>query len=188
LRGDPAQPASLRLASVRNYARFDVTTLLQKSPPPAGAPIEIVVLGCTHFPMAKAELGAAFTQAREYRAADGAQPFAAAVSAEVRFVDPAEATAKELFRELARARLRQKCGPADRPTTFFLTVPNAKAEGVQVTAEGALTPDYKQSRQAGRLDFEDTIAVPVNTESLPASARVLVQSLPEVWRRLGHAR
>jgi glutamate racemase len=184
LSGNPAQPDSLKLASVRNYARYDVTTLLQKSPPPAGAPIEIVVLGCTHFPMARVELAEAFTHARTYQNEDGARPFAEAVSPDLRFVDPAEATAKELFRELARARLRRKEGPPARPTTFFLTEPNPAAGGVPLTADGALTAEYKQGRKPGRLEFEDTMAVRVNAESLPGSARVLVQSLPEVWRRL----
>lgn len=184
VRGDASKPGSLRLSSVRNYARYDVTTLLQKSPPPPGAPIEIVVLGCTHFPMAKPELAEAFAQARAYRASDGAPPFAASVSPELRFVDPADATAKELFRELARSRLRRKGGPADRPTKFFLTAPNPTAAGVQLTADGALTTEYRQGRKPGRLEFEDTIPVEVDGQSLPASARVLVKSLPQVWQRL----
>ncbi len=180
--GDAAAP---RLASVRNYARYDVTTLLHRSAPPAGAPIGIVVLGCTHFPMAQGELAEAFERARAYQSPDGARPFAVAVAETLRFVDPAQATAKELFRELARARLRSKQPGAAMPVQFYLSVPNPNAPGVRLASDGSLESAYKYSRDAGRFEMEDTVAIPMTPASLPAVVLPLVRSLPAVWQRLG---
>jgi glutamate racemase len=187
LRGEPAQPSTLRLTSVRNYVRYDVTTLLRRSPPPVGAPIEVVVLGCTHFPMAQGELADAFEKARAWRDADGAQPFAAAVSEKLRFVDPAQATAKELFRELARTRLRSRETPSGMPCQFFLSVPNPQAPGVKLGPDGSLETAYKHGRPPGAFDHEDAVVVPLRSASLPAAVGPLVRSLSAVWERLSAA-
>lgn len=151
---------------ITSHARADVTALVQQHT--TGPKLEAVVLGCTHFPLAKAELSAAFKDA----ALDG-----------VRFIDPADSTARELFRELARARLRTKTGtPPD--VQFFLSAPNPAFPGAKLTPDGALDADYKAGRSLGRFDVEDTVAVPLTAETLPASSAKLVQSLPAVWQQM----
>lgn len=151
---------------ITSHARSDVTALVQQQK--TGPKLEAVVLGCTHFPLAKAELSAAFKDA----ALDG-----------VRFIDPADSTARELFRELARARLRAKASAA--PTAqFFLSVPNSASPGVKLTADGALDADYKAGRALGRFDVEDTAAIPLTADTLPTGSVKLVQSLPAVWQRM----
>ncbi|MEQ1860321.1 MAG: aspartate/glutamate racemase family protein [Chthoniobacteraceae bacterium] len=128
--------------AVSDCARADVAALVGKH---SGPPIETVVLGCTHFPLAETELAAAFKAA----ALDG-----------VRFINPADATARELFRELALGRLREK-GDAPPAAQFFLSVPNPR-----------LPSD------------EPTVVVPLTAKTLPESSAKLVQSLPAVWRQM----
>jgi len=151
---------------ITRHARSDVTALVQQQK--TGPKLDAVVLGCTHFPLAKAELSAAFKDA----ALEG-----------VRFIDPADSTARELFRELARARLRHKAGTAPS-VQFFLSVPNPAAPGVKLTNDGTLDADYKAGRAVGRFDVEDTVAIPLTAETLPAGSVKLVQALPAVWRQM----
>ena len=91
----PARP----LNSVADHARHDVRRLVgfYEADAKGDAPLRYLILGCTHFPLVVAELADAL---RESGMGAG----------EVTFINPAEHTAKELFRGLARARLRNKSG------------------------------------------------------------------------------
>jgi hypothetical protein len=175
------------LNSVANHVRFEAATLLEAQRRAGGPAIGSIVLGCTHYPLVRDELAAALATVRTYRAPDGTQPYAATVAADVRLVDPAEATARELFVALATARLRAPGArdPAAAPTAaFFISVPNPAVPGVRLAADGALDAAYRTGREPGRLDREDTVAVPLTAATLPASSAQLVRALPHVWRAL----
>ncbi len=146
-------------------------------------PLEAVVLGCTHYPLAEKEIDAAFSQLRlepEWKDLIATQRI---------YVNPAEMTARELFRELAKAKLRLKAGescvmPQEQ---FYLSVPNVTCAGVKLAADGSLDRDYKYTRLPGELEREDTKNVPLTPAMLPApSARLLKERLLEVWKRLGN--
>jgi glutamate racemase len=156
--------------AISSHASADVKALVQQHT--GGQELEAVVLGCTHFPLARNELSDAFKAA----ALDG-----------VRFIDPADSTARELFRELARARLRTK-GDAVPSAEFFLSVPNPVAPGVKLAADGSLDRDYKADRKLGRFNTEDTVAIPLTIDTLPEGSAKLVRSLPTVWHQFEGAR
>ncbi|MBL9131098.1 MAG: aspartate/glutamate racemase family protein [Verrucomicrobiaceae bacterium] len=145
-------------------------------------PLETIVLGCTHYPLAEKEIDTAFATLR-------GEPEWREVIAEKRtFVNPADLTARELFRELAKAKLRLKAGESCvlAKDQFYLSVPRTDCAGVKLAADGSLDRDYKYSRQPGRLEVEDTKNVPLTPEMLPApSARLLRERLGAVWKRLG---
>ncbi|MFZ9746221.1 MAG: glutamate racemase [Opitutaceae bacterium] len=165
------------------YARREVRALAEayRELRP-GRPLETVVLGCTHYPLAKSEIERAFGEL----AADPA--WRDVVSSRPNFVDPATLTARELFRELARARLRLGAGesPVMARDQFYLSVPRKEFPGVRLAADGGLERDYKYGRLPGQLDREDTKNVPLTPAVLPpASARLLRERLTAVWSRLG---
>jgi glutamate racemase len=144
-------------------------------------PLQTIVLGCTHYPLAKDEIDAAFGSLRQ-------EPEFRDLIAEQRlFVNPAEATAKELFRELAKARLRLKANERCvlEHGQFYLSVPRVEEVGIQLAADGNLDRDYKYSRSPGQLDFEDTKNVPLSPALIPAnSAKLVRERLPAVWKSL----
>lgn len=185
---DPAGMMGNQLNSVTNHVRYEVTMLVERHRKSGDdTPIGMVVLGCTHYPMAQREIAAAFEALRVYRADDGSGPYAALIREKLQFINPAEFTAKELFRELARARVRLKADEtgvqaADR---FFLSVPNPGWAGAKLTAAGALEPAYKHGRALGEFDRLDAVPVPLTPELLPkTTAAALERLMPEVWRRL----
>ena len=188
------EPTGMRaggeLNSVANYARYEAATLLEAQRRAGGPPIASVVLGCTHYPLVRDELAAALAAVRAYRTPAGAQPYAATVAAEVRFVDPAEATARELFVTLATARLRApsaRTAAAPPAAAFFISTPSPAAPGVRLAADGALDGAYRVGRATGRFDHEDTVVVPLTAATLPPSSAQLVRALPHVWRALAAA-
>lgn len=153
----------------------------------ATVPLQTIVLGCTHYPLAQQELDAAFAALREEKAADGTQPWRDVIGEKRLFVNPAQATARELFRELARAGLRLK--PAEngvlKHTLFYLSVPRAECPGIRLAPGGGLDRDYQYSRLPGNLEIEDTKNVPLTPGLIPANSAKLVSGrLPAVWMEL----
>ena len=174
-----------QLNSLENYTRYEVTTLLERHRVTGGPAIDTVVLGCTHFPLIRSEFENAFRFARNYQAADGSRPYQPLVAEPIRFIDPAESTARELFVELARARLRNRAGEKAPSAEFFLSVPNPQEPGIVLGADGSLDPKYKTERTVGRFHVEETLVVPLTAKTLPSSSAKLVRALPAVWKELG---
>ena len=192
LQGDSSSPKSLRLNSVENYIRYDVTTLVrthQKSG--QTTPIDTVVLGCTHFPLVRQEILDSFARLRAYEK-DGERPFANLIAEKIAVVDPAELTAKELFRELARRKMFRKAfedldsqKSAVARDQFYISIANPRSAGVVLSDDGSLDRDYKYGRSPGRLQIEDTICVPMTQDRLPSTSLNLIRTkLPSVWLRL----
>ena len=180
----------VQLNSVAAHANYDVGMLLKTSAsnaPKDRAPMRMVVLGCTHFPLAVKDFAAAFQRAREFRSPDGRRDSASFVAKDIEFINPAEYTAKELFRELARKKLRSQTSKqsAAKPTSqFYFSVPNPAAPGIRLAADGSLNASYKTGRATGRFGNEETVAVPLTQRSLPAGLTNLVASLRLVWSEL----
>lgn len=173
IEGDPAFKES-----VAERCTVDVRDLMlahQKSG--ASSPLSTVVLGCTHFPLVQAEIDAAFVALR------GEAAFKKLIAPKIQYVNPAEWTARELFREVAAARIRAS-GSTGRDT-FYLSIPNPLRSDLKLTADGGLEKDFKYSRQPGELTREDTVNVPMTRERIPATTRKLIETkLPQVWKRL----
>jgi glutamate racemase len=188
LLGDATQPAIRQLNSAENYARYDVVTLVEKyRRTGGGAPITTLVLGCTHYPIAQREISAAFDHLRNFKSADGGQPYRALIAEKIEFVNPAEFTAKELFRELARGRLRAARDSTAPPVLdrIFVSVPNGKWIGARLTNGGPFDPGYKYGRKAGTPAVEDTLCVPLKEAGeVLDSLSGLAPALPRVWSNL----
>lgn len=185
--GDPKVPESLRLNSVTNYVRYDVATLvINHKASGRTAAIDTVVLGCTHFPLVRQEILNAFAGLRAYEH-NGDRPFASLIADSITMVDPAEMTARELFREMARRKLFRTPvrGESARKDQFFMSIANPGCAEAKRNADGSLDRDYKYGRQPGQFAIEDTICVPMEISLLPVSSTNLIRSrLPEVWTRL----
>jgi glutamate racemase len=176
---DPKGMRGEELNSVENHVRYEVTTLVERHRASGVAtPIGYVVLGCTHYPLVQQSFQAAFDHLRS-------QPsYRDLIRERITFINPADFTAKELFRALAQARLRSAGEPALATDAFFLSVPHP-ATGVKLTATGALETSYKHSRPVGDFTRDDVRIVPMKPQLIPEATRGAIQRLmPEVWGRL----
>ncbi|OAI56505.1 hypothetical protein AYO49_04165 [Verrucomicrobiaceae bacterium SCGC AG-212-N21] len=166
---------------VGDYVVFDAGELVFKAKGvrnPNPAAIEMVILGCTHFPLVEREIDEAL---------EGMVKSGQLAKGKRIFINPAEYTAKELFRELARARLRNKADVsklAAPSAQFFLSVANPAAEGVKLAADGSLETAYKEGRETGYPEREDTKVIALTPDTLPASSRELLTKLPTVWAQM----
>ncbi|MCA9036241.1 MAG: aspartate/glutamate racemase family protein [Planctomycetaceae bacterium] len=186
IEGDAAFSGS---SSVEDYIRRDIRSLLDGfAGSEASPPIDSVVLGCTHFPLVKDQLISAFAELRQEEI-NGKFPYRELVAEQIAIIDPAELTARELYRELASRRLQARVPSGDeknRPQNrFYISVANPQCPQAQIAADGGLTTAYKYGRTASRLDVEDTVVVPMVADKLPASGLKLIQTkLPHVWKSM----
>lgn len=170
-------------ASITTYLRDDLTALIENHRDGGGtAPISRLVLGCTHFPLVAGEIRSTLTELKNDAR------FEDLIAEEVTLIDPALLTARELFLELARGRLRAP-EPVSGGHAFFISVPNADAAGVKLDPSGTrLDRDYQYSREAGEPGREDTRVTRMRLEHLPeTSLRLLQTRLPKVWAALGQS-
>ena len=192
-----AGPKEKELSTVAAYARFDINRMVThpnvaessagRMPAEKGRGLGMLVLGCTHFPLIERELNGALDERRNAAPGDDLPAAVLPVESKVAFINPAEQTAKELFRELARGKLRAKAsggvGPA--PTsTFFISVPNPSAPDVKLAPDGSLAASYKVGRKTGQTDREDTKMAPMTMGTLPETSRALLEKLPVVSEQL----
>ena len=185
---EQAQLLAGTLNTVQNYIRFDVASLLAgfRDQHPQARPMQLVVLGCTHFPLVDGEITAAFRRSADYRDENGGQPFASRVATELILVNPAEHAARSLFRELAARKLRRASRSRVKPAVanFYMTVPNPASPGIRLGSDGSLDNGYRLGRSPGNLGIEDTSTVILSAENLPTASRSLVKSLPQVWKAM----
>ena len=179
IEGDPTRGRSLPdqvTADVRRLVESHRAALVGKEP----RPLDRIVLGCTHFPLVLSQIDEAFANLRE-------NPELAPFIGEKRhYIDPADWTARQLFRDLARAGLRRRNGSreAGERDLFFLSVADPACPGIVLNPEGSLSDDYKYGRETGRF-VEDTPVTSLTRTRLPESGRRLVsEKLPAVWARI----
>lgn len=177
IEGDTAFPESVSAYALKE-ARALAEAYRDSKPT---KPLQTIVLGCTHYPLARSEIDTAFDSLRKEEA------FRDLIAEKRLFVNPAEATARELFRELAKARLRLKTAETSalEHHQFYLSVARPEQSGVRLAADGSLDKDYKYSRLPGHLEIEDTRNIPLTPALLPpASLKLVRERLPAVWKAL----
>ena len=183
IEGDPSVKTP-----IRDIIRAEVGAFLQSAVADRAAPIDTLMLGCTHYPLVAGEISEAFAYWRDQPDADGRMPYARLVAPKLKQVDPAAWTAEALWRSLHGAKMRVGPKSAARDL-FFVSVPNPAWRGVGLAADGSLAYEYKYGRQPGQVGREDTINVPLTAEMLPApTARLVREKLPLTWKSLQASR
>ncbi len=174
--------------SIRDIIRADVGAFLKSAAADGAAPIDTLMLGCTHYPLVADEIAAAFAYWREQADATGRKPYAALVTPALRQVNPAAWTAEALWRSLHGAKMMAVSKPTSGDQ-FYISVPNPAWPGVRLATDGMLAYEYKYGRTDGQVGREDTVNVPMTPDKLPGSTAKLVRDkLPLTWRSLQAAR
>lgn len=181
IEGDPSVKTP-----VRDILRAEVGAFLEAAAADGAAPIDTLMLGCTHYPLIADEITGAFAHWRAHRTPSGEMPFGRLVAPRLQLVDPAAWTAEELWRALHQAN-RLAMGGVPLPDQFYLSVP--AVDQSRLTPEGGLTYDHKYGRSPGEVGRADTVVVPLTPAMLPgATSKLVRERLPQTWRSLQSAR
>jgi hypothetical protein len=119
---------------------------------------------------------------RNYRNAQGNQPYLGLVAEQIAFVDPARHTAKQLYTQLLKAKLaRPRPASISSQHQFYITVPAGGSAADRLNADGGFTSEYKLGRRAGAFDTEDYRVVPMTgARLLPSAREIMTTRLPHV--------
>ena len=169
IEGDPSVKTP-----IRDIIRADVGAFLKSAAAADAAPIDTLMLGCTHYPLVADEIASAFAYWREQSDASGRKPYATLVAPQLKQVNPAAWTAEALWRALHGSKLMAEAKPTSGDQ-FYLSVPNPEWPGVGLAADGSLAYGFKYGRTEGQLDRQDTINVRMTTDKLPGATAGLVR-------------
>lgn len=183
----PQATGSIRLNSVRNYVKYDVVSLVDNYLRSGNkAPIHSVILGCTHFPFEADQIRENLKRLREWKSVDGTYPYRSILEEEIRLIDPAEWTAKELFVTLRKRGRNRKPSESESPRVeaIYWSVPSPLVRQ-HCDTQGNLLNDYKYGRHVELERTEDTRFTPLVKEDLPDSLTKLLQKkCTYVWKEL----
>lgn len=182
---DGGKLVRIQLNSSDNYARFNMTNLIEKARL-AGLdePLRCIVLGCTHYPFLLDVLKEHLEYLRNFELPDGSRPYSDVISEDCVFIDPAQNTALQCYKSLMDNGLLRK-GSRKGGLAAFISVPSSHLPASCLSDDGGLKYEYKYGREINDGTVS-TVVVPmtpgvVNQENLQRIERLL----PLCWEKLG---
>jgi len=157
------RPHSLQINSIDNYIAFNLLSLLEQlRREQVRHPLQVIILGCTHYPFYLNEFKARLAYYYNYQE-QGEYLYRPYMAETIHLVDPAIHTARELYEYLRAERL---FNAADQCAgEFYLSVTNRDNPEVRCDEAGNFTWHYKYGRRAGAIQ-EYVKNVPFSQSSL----------------------
>lgn len=171
----------LQINSADNYVRYHLVSMMEKIRKTPGAqPLKALVLGCTHYPYLMDDISRILGDLYNYHR-DGDYIYRDYMVENVRLIDPAVYTARELYDALSERNLFNPAGNISN-SEFFISVPNLDNEHVVVDDGKRFTYDYKYGRNAGEIQ-EYVKVVPFDSANIPADiVERFRTSIPETFK------
>lgn len=186
-------PSRVQLNASENYARYNLTSLLEKARKRAAeakasgttfAPLRCIILGCTHYPFLLGTMEEHLAYLKEYSNADGSKPYADLIADDCVFIDPAENTAIECYKSLKNSKLLTKDKDRAGHLDAFISVPSSHLPDSCLTPDGGLTYAFKYGREVNDGTLS-TVVVPMTPEVVNAdNLERIKRLLPLCWKKL----
>ena len=171
-----------------NYVRYHLVSLLEKMKREQyQAPLNTLILGCTHYPYMRDTIAQVLLELYNYQEG-GAYRYRKVLAKTVCLIDPAVETAKEAYLALRHLRKLQHNEASfqngTRPDAFFIAVPNLDLPEVKLQSDGWFTYNYKYGRTEGE-NKQYVRFVPFDTQNIaPATYDRFKRALPFSYDRL----
>ncbi len=163
LKGTKDDPIEIQLNSINNYITYHVISLMEKIKASGTKnKLRAVILGCTHYPFFMKEFQAEYDRAYNLKE-NGQYVYRPYMAKQVKLIDPAVNTAKELYVYLGKSQLFNN-GDIMK-SEFYISVPNVLNKNNIIDANGNFTYEYKYGRDAGYIQ-EYVKRIPFSRRSL----------------------
>ena len=141
----------LQINDSENYVRFHLVTLLENiRKSKTTNQLKSIILGCTHYPYLIDEMNTVLQELYNYKTKDGAYLYRNFMAENIKLVDPAVNTAKELYDYLNQKSLFNPNGNM-KDSEFYISVANKDNVNTKMDSEGRFPYDYKYGRNAGEI-------------------------------------
>lgn len=181
----------MQLNDPANYVRYHLVSLLEKmNREQYHAPLNTLILGCTHFPYMRDTISRVLLELYNFQV-NGAYRYRKVLSENVCLIDPAVETAKEAYATLRQSTTIQRRAFLARKESvtdaFFIAVPNLDLPEIETQPDGWFTYRYKYGRQEGSgKDFVRFVPFDTKNVALETYDR-LKSALPHSYDRITKA-
>jgi glutamate racemase len=141
----------LQINDAENYVRYHLVTLMEQiRQSKTNNKLKSLILGCTHYPYMTNEITVILKELYNYKGKDGNYLYRDLMIEDVKLIDPAVDTAKELHDYLKQEALFNPEGDI-KSSEFYISIPNTDNPNVKIDEQGRFPYDYKYGRNANEI-------------------------------------
>ncbi|MBK7631985.1 MAG: aspartate/glutamate racemase family protein [Ignavibacteriales bacterium] len=178
--GEKNNPTEIQLNSIENYIYYNVVSLVEQlKVSQTTKPLKKIILGCTHYPFYKNIFAQKLDELYNLKENEK-YVYRNYMHKEIKLIDPALNTAKELYEYLRENNL---FGDNElNNSEFYISVPNVQNKNIKLDSLGNFTYEYKYGRTAGII-HEYVKQVPFNKSNLhPDVIDMLKEKTPLIFK------
>jgi glutamate racemase len=141
----------LQINDAKNYVRYHLVTLMEQIRlSNTKNKLKSIILGCTHYPYLISELNAVLKELYSYKGKDNKYLYRKFMAKNIKLIDPAVDTAKELHEYLKTEKLFNPKGNI-KDSEFYISVANKDNTNNVIDKDGRFPYDYKYGRSANEI-------------------------------------
>jgi glutamate racemase len=171
----------LQINDAENYVRFHLVSLMEQiRRSNSENKLQVLILGCTHYPYLSGAIVEVLGELYDFKAADGKYVYREFMIQNIELIDPAENTAKELYEYLDQDSFFNPDGNI-KESEFYISIPNKDNPNVVTDQAGRFPYDYKYGRTAGEIQ-EYVKVVPFSRKNLSNDVITRIQNqMPYIY-------
>lgn len=141
----------LQINDAKNYVRYHLVSLLEQIRlSKTKNKLKSIILGCTHYPYMTDEIKDILKELFNYKNKEGAYLYRDFMVENVKLIDPAVDTAKELHEYLKQEKLFNPAGNI-KDSEFYISVANKNNPRNIIDGTGRFPYEYKYGRNADQI-------------------------------------
>lgn len=141
----------LQINNAENYVRYHLVTLMEQiRQSKTNNKLKSIILGCTHYPYLTDEIKTVLKELYQYKDKNNSYLYRNFMVENVKLIDPAINTAKELHEYLKQESLFNTNGDI-KNSEFYISVANQDNANNKIDEQGRFPYDYKYGRNAGEI-------------------------------------
>lgn len=172
----------LQINDKENYVRYHLVSLMEKiRVSDTKNKLKNIILGCTHYPYLTKEINKVIKELYNYKNQKGTYVYRKYIAEDVRLIDPAVNTAKELYDYLKQESLFRKKGSI-KESEFYISIANKSNPNVILDSLDRFPYNYKYGRVANEIQ-EYVKVVPFSKSNISQETLIRFQEqLPYVYQ------
>jgi len=141
----------LQINDTKNYVRYHLVTLMEQIRlSKTKNKLKSIILGCTHYPYLVDEINEILKELYNYKGKDNKYLYRQFMVKNIKLIDPAFDTAKELHEYLKAEKLFNPKGNI-KNSEFYISVANKDNANNVIDKDGRFPYDYKYGRSANEI-------------------------------------
>ncbi len=141
----------LQINDAKNYVRYHLVTLMEQiRVSKTKNKLKSIILGCTHYPYMITEINSILRELYNYKGKNNTYLYRKFMAKNIKLIDPAVDTAKELHAYLKTEKLFNPKGNI-KNSEFYISVANKDNANTIIDKDGRFPYDYKYGRTANKI-------------------------------------